>query len=211
MLQKLRPFRIWKSIRYRTARWGGPATFVAFWLSFRWRCRVSRRARIRWPYSLKIGAGTWIGECFITASGSGISIGENCEIFDGAYLNSQNGFIRMGSCTGIGPYTLAYGGAGLTIGDYCAIAGHSVLIPANHKFDRTDVPIRQQGTRGKGITIERDCWVAANCVILDGAHIEEGCVIGASSVVRGRIPRMSVAVGAPAIVRKTRGERHTKP
>lgn len=202
--------RICKSVRYRVARWGGPPAFVAVWLSLRWRCRVSRRARIQWPYALKIGAGTWIGECYISANGSGILIGENCEIFDGAYLDSQNGYIQIGSGSAIGPYALVYGDGGLTIGDHCAIAGHSVLIPVNHHFARTDVPIRRQGSSGKGITIERDCWIAANCVILDGAYIEQGCVIGASSVVRGRLPRMSVAVGSPATVRRKRDGREAQ-
>jgi acetyltransferase-like isoleucine patch superfamily enzyme len=153
---------------------------------------------------LTLAPGTWIGECFINASGQGIRISTNCEIFDHAYLDSQNGFIHIGAQSGIGPYALIYGEGGLSIGNYCAIAGHTTIIPGNHNFAATDVPIRHQDITARGIIIEDDCWIAANCVILDGVHIEKGCVIGASSVVRGRVPSMSVAVGVPAEVKSRR-------
>jgi len=198
-------------MRYGLAWWGGPRPLVAAWLSLRWRCWVSPRARIRWIFRLTIGRGTWIGDCVIIASGAGIKLGSKCEIFDGAYLHSQEGFIDIGSHSGIGPYSLVYGEGGLTIGDYCAIAGHTTIIPASHNFGALDAPIRLQGSSSRGIVIESDCWIGANCVVLDGAHIENGCVIGASSVVRGRIPALSIAMGVPAIVKKSRAGRNIQP
>ncbi|MFL5843139.1 MAG: acyltransferase [Solirubrobacteraceae bacterium] len=50
------------------------------------------------------------------------------------------------------------------------------------------------------IHIGRGTWLGQNAVVLKGATIGEGCVIGANSVVRGEIPPHSVAVGAPARV-----------
>jgi acetyltransferase-like isoleucine patch superfamily enzyme len=43
-------------------------------------------------------------------------------------------------------------------------------------------------------------------LFLDGAHVEEGCVIAAGSVVVGHIPRNSIAAGAPAKVKRNRLE-----
>jgi acetyltransferase-like isoleucine patch superfamily enzyme len=45
--------------------------------------------------------------------------------------------------------------------------------------------------------IEDDVWVGANCVILDGAILRQGCVIGAQSLVKGAIEPYSINVGQP--------------
>ena len=57
----------------------------------------------------------------------------------------------------------------------------------------------------QAIVIEDDVWIGANVVLLDGAVLRRGCVVGAGSVVRGELPAFSVAVGAPARVIRERG------
>lgn len=91
------------------------------------------------------------------------------------------------------------------IGNDVAIAPNCTIIGANHIFQRTDIPIRQQGvgTRG-GVVIENDVWIGANSVILDGVTIGEGSVIGAGSVVTKSIPPYCIAVGNPCQVIKSR-------
>ncbi|YAK87873.1 DapH/DapD/GlmU-related protein [Paenarthrobacter nitroguajacolicus] len=56
------------------------------------------------------------------------------------------------------------------------------------------------------ITIGRDVWVGASCVLLGGVTIGEGSVIGAGSVVTRDIPSYSIAVGNPARVVSRRFE-----
>ena len=41
-------------------------------------------------------------------------------------------------------------------------------------------------------------WLGDGVAVLAGAHIGDGCVIGANSVVTGAIPARTIAVGAPA-------------
>ena len=48
-----------------------------------------------------------------------------------------------------------------------------------------------------GIVIEDDVWIGANCVILDGAILRQGCVIGAGAIVRGEIAAYTVHAGNP--------------
>ena len=52
----------------------------------------------------------------------------------------------------------------------------------------------------KPVTIENDCWLAANVVVCGGVTIGEGSVIGAGSVVTKNIPPHSLAVGNPCRV-----------
>ncbi len=95
-----------------------------------------------------------------------------------------------------------YTGNGITIGDSVAIAANCTLAPVNHQYQRRDMLIRQQGfcpSKG-GIVIEDDVWIGANCVILDGAILRQGCVIGAGSVVRGEVAAYSINAGQPLAV-----------
>ena len=55
----------------------------------------------------------------------------------------------------------------------------------------------------KPITIENDCWLAANVTVCGGVTIGEGSVIGAGSVVTRSIPPHSLAAGNPCrVIRK---------
>ena len=80
------------------------------------------------------------------------------------------------------------------------IAANCTLAPTNHEFRDRGRLIREQGfspSRG-GIVIEDDVWVGANSVMLDGAILRRGCVVGAGSVVRHELPEYSINVGSPA-------------
>ncbi len=55
-----------------------------------------------------------------------------------------------------------------------------------------------------GIVVEDDVWIGANTVILDGAVLGRGCVVGAGSVVRGILAPLSENVGSPTRVIGTR-------
>lgn len=52
------------------------------------------------------------------------------------------------------------------------------------------------------IVIGDNVWVALGCVVLPGTDIGEGTIVGANSVVRGRIPANCIVAGNPAGVVK---------
>lgn len=97
----------------------------------------------------------------------------------------------------------------IRIGDYTIIAPNVVMRNANHIFESTEKPIRYQGKDIKDIVIGNDVWIASNAVILPGAKIGDGSVIGAGAIVKGIIPPYSVAMGNPAKVIATRRKIHT--
>jgi acetyltransferase-like isoleucine patch superfamily enzyme len=112
--------------------------------------------------------------------------------------------MRMGRNSSLDAYSFVGASGFVDIGENVIMGQHVAFHAENHNYARTDVPIKEQGTRRIGIVIENDCWVGSNVIFLDGAHVETGCVIGAGSVVRGRVPRDSVAAGVPARVVKSR-------
>ncbi|MFT0849969.1 DapH/DapD/GlmU-related protein [Achromobacter sp. F4_2707] len=144
---------------------------------------------------ISIGAGSII-DSFVKikpAGGMGdIEIGKDCVINSGCVLYTGNGII---------------------IGNRVAIAANCTLAPTNHEFRDPHRPIREQGFRPSkgGIQIHDDVWIGANCVLLDGAILEKGCVIGAGSIVRGRIPEYAIYAGNPITRIGSRGHSDLLP
>lgn len=109
------------------------------------------------------------------------------------------GDVIIGANTYINSGCVLYSGNGLVIGDHVAIAANCVFAPVNHEFrDRTRLIREQRFTPSKGgIVIEDDVWIGAGVVVLDGAVLRRGCVIGAGSLVRGEVAEYSIQAGNP--------------
>lgn len=139
--------------------------------------------------------------------GGSIRVGRDCIVSPGAQIQ---GNVHIGDDCSVQSYTLlvGYGRDGaegrITLGNGVRIAAHSMLIAANHNFADPAKPIHKQGVTPAPITIEDDVWIGGGVHILAGVRIGTGSVVGAGSVVTKDIPPMSVAVGVPARVIKTR-------
>ena len=133
--------------------------------------------------------------------------GSKLIIEDGAFIDSfvkikfvgGSGDIRIGKNSFINSGTVIYSGNGVTIGDFVQIAANCTLAPVNHAFQSKDKLISEQGflpSRG-GLVIEDDVWIGANCVLLDGAIVRRGAVIGALSLVNREVAAYSINHGMP--------------
>lgn len=111
-----------------------------------------------------------------------------------------NGDLIIGANCQINSGCVIYTGNGIHIGNGVLIAANTTLAAANHEFSRRDIPIYQQGhsSERNGIVVEDDVWIGANCVLLDGTHIEAGAIVAAGSVVRGNLPGFGIFAGTPA-------------
>lgn len=110
-----------------------------------------------------------------------------------------SGNLIIGERTVINSGCVLYTGNGITIGNDVAIAANCTFAPVNHAYKDKNQRINQQGflpSKG-GILIEDDVWIGANCIILDGAILRQGCVIGAGSIVRSEVAAYSIQAGNP--------------
>lgn len=156
---------------------------------------------------IKVGKNTKIEGKIETPLNSGkIRIGNNCRIGTWVSLRPYGGEIIIGDNCSLNSFSQISGNGGVVIGNNVLIATQTVILSANHNFEKTDSPIREQGETRKITIIEDDCWIGAGVKILSGVKIERGSVIGAGSVVTKNIPPFSVCVGVPAKVIKTRGK-----
>lgn len=173
---------------------------------------VGRDVRIHNRRGVKFGRGVTLGDHVLIngLARKGITIGDSVNI--GAYTIVQATSVlwdvgegcSIGARSGLGEFSYIGAAGGVWIGEDVIMGQRVSFHSENHHFQRIDIPVRAQGIERKGITIESDCWIGANVVFLDGAHVGKGCVIGAGAVVRGVIPPYSIAVGVPARVIRSR-------
>lgn len=135
--------------------------------------------------------------------------GSRITIEEGVVIDSFVKIKPVGGCGDlfIGKYSYVnsgcvfYTGNGVKIGEHVLIAANCTFAPVNHEFQsREKLIIDQRFSPSKGgIIIEDDVWIGAGTVILDGAHIRKGAVIGALSLVTGEVEEYSVNVGTPLL------------
>jgi acetyltransferase-like isoleucine patch superfamily enzyme len=109
------------------------------------------------------------------------------------------GDVLIGPGCTINSGCVLYTGNGIRIGHGVAVAANCTFAPTNHAYQRRDIPIVRQGflpSKG-GIVIGDDVWIGANCVILDGAEVGDGCVIAAASLIRGTLEPYGIYGGNP--------------
>lgn len=102
------------------------------------------------------------------------------------------------------------GNRGLTV--YCAekveigddvLFGSNILVTDNnHGMDPEGPQYIDQPLTTKETKIGNGCWIGEQVCILAGSDIGERSIIAAGSIVTGKIPAYSIAVGAPARVIK---------
>jgi acetyltransferase-like isoleucine patch superfamily enzyme len=110
------------------------------------------------------------------------------------------GDLHIGANSYINSGCVLYTGNGIQIGRDVLVAANCTFAPVNHEFrarDRKIVEQRFRQSRG-GIVIGDDVWIGAQTVILDGAVIPDGAVIGACSLVRpGTLEPYAIYGGNP--------------
>lgn len=138
------------------------------------------------PRNIFFGAGVLCGRRgFFAATGGRIEVGDRVSFNTNVHINAEvGGSIRIGDCCLIGPNVL--------------------MRSADHRFDRSDLPIRDQGHISRDIVIEDDVWLGANVVLVGGVHIGRGAVVAAGAVVTNDVPSMAVVGGVPARLIKMR-------
>jgi virginiamycin A acetyltransferase len=133
--------------------------------------------------------------------------GTTITIEDGVVIDSfvkikpagGSGDVIIGRNSYINSGTVIYTGNGVRIGQGVLIAANCTIAPVNHEYRRRDVLIRDQGfgpSKG-GVVIEDDVWIGVNTVILDGAVVRKGCVVGAMSLVVGELAEYGIYAGNP--------------
>lgn len=147
-----------------------------FWGGF----NKMRTAYARWMGVMPKGGGGFLEERVYLGGPGKVSMGAGCQI-------NENVFIQ-----------------GAQIGDDVMIAPGCCLLTRNHGFDRTDIPMTQQGeTEEQLVVLEDDVWLGRNVLVMPGVRIGKGSIAAAGAVITKDVEPYSIVGGVPAkLIRK---------
>ncbi|HBZ8223402.1 TPA: acyltransferase [Escherichia coli] len=133
----------------------------------------------------------------------GAKFGKRVTMYPGIWI--QPGMnLCIGNDVDIAQGVLITSKAGVDIGDRTLIGYRTQILSANHVIPAVPNQIFKSGHVYKSVTIGRDVWIGANCIILPGVTIGEGAVIAAGSVVTKDVNPFSIVGGTPAKLIKMR-------
>lgn len=135
----------------------------------------------------------------VTGSNNSIHIDECCELYNTTiHIDNIGGIIEIGCNTSIaGAMIASFEPHKIAIGSDCMLSyGIEIRNTDSHKI--IDMRSGEWLNKGRPIYIESHVWLAARCTILKGSHIGHDSIIGANSLVSGKIPAHVIATGQPA-------------
>lgn len=157
--------------------------------------------------------------------GRNVQVAKNCTIVDPARIHlgdhvridgyctliavGEEASIRIGSYVHIAGYCHLSGGSGIVMEDFSGLSNGVRLYSRSDDYSgefltNPCVPKEYLGVISGAITLKRHVIVGAGSVVLPGATVEEGCAVGALSLLRGATEAWGIYAGIPA---KRRGER----
>lgn len=111
--------------------------------------------------------------------------------------------IVMGGGSGIGANTEIPDD--IVIGRNVMISREVFILNRNHKFDRTNIPINDQGYyESKQTVIEDDVWIGLRTIMTPGRIVKKGTIVGMGSVLTKDFPEYSIVGGNPAKLIRSR-------
>ncbi len=111
--------------------------------------------------------------------------------------------VRIGDNSGMG--TNAVIPDGTIIGNNVMMGPNCYIHVRNHAFQRTDIPIIQQGYQDYKYTIiEDDVWIGRDVSILPGRIVAKGTILAANCVLSKDFPPYSIIGGNPSRLIKSR-------
>jgi acetyltransferase-like isoleucine patch superfamily enzyme len=158
------------------------------------------------PANVEIGAGGYLDSAYTflhceSELPVAVRIGQNSGIYVETFFDlGPKGYVEIGKhCTLAGPVISTNGQ--VVIGDYVLISWEAVI--ADHFWA---VPARSRG-RARALAdapvpvpiyIGNNAWIGTRAVLLPGARLGEGAIVGAGTVVDFPVPDYAVVAGNPA-------------
>jgi Acetyltransferase (isoleucine patch superfamily) len=134
-----------------------------------------------------------------------IEIGENVYIGHGAILKGyHNGHMVLDDHSWIGQNCFLHSAGGIHIGKAVGLGPGVTVLTSVHTDQDLLRPVISNTLEFGEVIIGDGSDIGVNAIILPGIKINEGCIIGAGSVVTHDIPAYSVAAGNPARILRSR-------
>ncbi len=174
------------------------------------------------PDNVTIGQRSWLYSTFafrhyLSQRPVGLRVGNDTGLYHGTFFDlGPSGEVLIGDfCTLVGAIICT--NRRIVIADYVFIAHEVVLADAfaavpSHRVFGSSQPKTEIDAPETGITIGENVWIGSRSVLLDGARIGEGAVVGAGAMVDFHVPPYTIVAGNPArVVRNLRDPNRLPP
>ena len=112
-------------------------------------------------------------------------------------------FLEVGDNSGLG--INCFVPSNTIIGNDVMMGPNCHILPSNHAFDRTDIPMWKQGhTELKQTIIEDDVWIGRDVLMTPGRLIKRGSIVAGGCVLCKDFPEYSIIGGNPAKLIRSR-------
>jgi len=152
------------------------------------------------PANVAIGERSWLYSAFAflhyrSRRPCGVRVGHDTGVYHGSFFDlGPRGEVTIGDfCTLVGAVFAC--DSRVEIGDYVFVA-HEVTLADG--FAAVPGAGSGDGEPATSIVLGQSCWVGARSVLLAGARIGEGAIIGAGTVVDFEVPPFAIVAGNPA-------------
>jgi len=136
-------------------------------------------------------------ECYLRVrEGAEMTVGGNVNIYYGSTVEvHQNGKLNIGRCT-INSGAVIICAYKMTIGNDCLIARQCMISDSDHHQvlnaeGKVANPPRE-------VIIGDNVWLAVRATVMRGTRIKSGSVVGANSLVMGRVKERTLMMNEPA-------------
>lgn len=157
------------------------------------------------PANVKLGEDSWLYSAFAfrhyrSRRPVGVRVGRKTGLYHGTFFDlGPSGELSVGDySTLVG--AIICSDRRIRIGNYVFVAHEVVLadtacaVPHQRPEERTE----QQASPSLSIEIADNAWIGARAIVLGGARIGEGAIVGAAAVVDFEVPPYAIAAGNPA-------------
>jgi acetyltransferase-like isoleucine patch superfamily enzyme len=142
----------------------------------------------------------------------GASVGRNVRVGECRFINLADGFsnLTLHDDVHVGADCLLDLAGPLTIGRGSVLSPRVTVMTHNDPGASHGSPLVERfPPQARGASVGAYCWVGTNATLLAGTEVGDGCVVGAMTLVRGRLPPGGTYVGVPA--RRVASQRDSQP
>ena len=166
------------------------------------------------PANVQLGERTWLYSTYAfrhyqSRKVPGVTVGNNTGLYNSTFFDlGPDGEVTIGNyCTVVGAIFCT--NARVVIEDYVLIAHDVVLAdrPTAIPCWDQDKRLRRDEIRNSTGDVNRECifigenaWIATRAILLSGARIGQGSIVGAGAVVDFVVPPYSIVAGNPACI-----------
>ena len=172
------------------------------------------------PDNIAVGDRSWIYSAYAflhyrSERPVGLRVGDDSGVYDGTVFDlGPEGEVEVGDFCALAGPTICSNGR-VAIGDYAMISWDVVIAdsylplpPDVEPLLAGTAPRLAPGRPNESPRVDSACdvligdnvWIGARAVVLGGARIEEGAIVGAAAVVDFPVPPFAIVAGNPATV-----------